>query len=103
MQNRRLQRHIYHINRIYSMRLHHVCGHFSCKKRPEMDVFLAKNCVFIASDKQFKIPRPILRVLDANQHVVGAHRSKKLQFKACVCTKMCHFSWKKGPKMAASS
>ena len=70
---------------------------FHEKKRPRM-AFFRQRLSSLAPDKHSKTPPPILRVLDAKKQVVRAHRRRKTQFAACVCTKTSHFSSKIGQK-----
>ena len=70
-----------------------------CVRVPKMAVFWSKM-EFFSFRQAVETPPTILRVLEAKKQDVEAHRSQKTQFTACVCTKMCHFSLKKRPKMA---
>ena len=56
-----------------------------------MVIFWPKIEFFLASDKQLKTPPPILRVLDANKQVVGAHRSQKRNLQHAYAPKFAIF------------
>ena len=51
---------------------------------------------FLAPDKQLKTPPPILRVLDANKQIVGAHRSQKRNLQHAYAPKFAIFHSKNG-------
>ena len=64
-----------------------------------MVIFWPKIEFFLASDKQLKTPPPpILRVLDANKQVVGAHRSQKRNLQHAYAPKFAIFHGKNGKK-----
>ena len=50
---------------------------FLMKNRPKMAVFCSKTEFFDFRQAVEDPPGPILRVLDANKQVLGAHRSQK--------------------------
>ena len=67
---------------------------FHEKKRPQMALFWSHIDFFWLCTSSGRIPPPILRVLDAKKASCMHARTTKAQSTACVCTKICYFSWK---------
>ena len=76
MQHSRFQRHTDDENTICSIRMHQNLPFFM-KNRPKKAFFWSKVEFFGFRQAVEDPPPPILRVLDANKQVVGAHRSQK--------------------------